>query len=366
MINTKRSNTALEGRPGASSADRPAPGSETWQRFTPAAKGRHYAQVIWSYVTRRHELPYLPEDVAIEITNVCNFKCSFCPQSDPDHHRFVPKSYLSPQQAETILRRLRSAGVRTNVIHWTHDGDAFVNKRFHEICEVGARFGFTSMYFATNGMLCTPDRLDQLPRGECSYIFTIDFSADEQTFETVRGTRGSWARVKSNINEILTNDAYEHIAIEVREITSFSTNDLDTIKKREAELAEMFPKSPRLSVFSKKFHNACGFLPAKSSSPRYHLCPYPWTSLSIASNGAVVACSRDLRRQTVAGNILHQELDEIWNSREMWKMRKNLINKKPDLNGACAGCDMPYRSEKFSVKNVYRTLRGRFRIFAHG
>jgi radical SAM protein with 4Fe4S-binding SPASM domain len=258
---------------------------------------------------------------------------------------------------------LRDAGVRTKAIHWTHDGEPFVNKRFHAICDVAARHGFTDMYFATNGMLCTHDRLDALPRDRCAYTFTIDFSADKDVFESIRGTRGSWARVRSNIVRILNSTAYDHISIELREISPFLTDDPNLLATREAHLRNMFPHSRRLRILSKSFHNACGYLSTKKRLYRYHLCPYPWTSLSIASNGNVLACSRDLRHQSVLGNILHQNVWDIWNGDRMLELRRNLATKRPDLNGACEHCDMPYSKEKFSFRNLMRTMRGRLRLF---
>jgi radical SAM protein with 4Fe4S-binding SPASM domain len=327
---------------------------------------RHYGRVAWHYGVRPTAAPpHGPEDISIEVTNVCNFRCTFCPQSAPVHHQLVPKSYLSPDNAAVLLRKIREGGVRTNVIHWTHDGEPFVNKRFHEICAIGISYGFNDMYFATNGMLCTPARLAQLPQADCAYTFTIDFSADEATFESVRGTPGSWARVRANIARILNDPAYAHITIEVRELSTFAESDPALIARREKRLRRLFPSSPRLLVRSKVFHNACGFLPAlrRARRTRYRLCPYPWTSLSVASNGDVVSCSRDLRHQSVLGNLFTQSLDEIWNGAAMQALRRHLIDQRPDRNGACAGCDMPYSVEKFTLLNIWRTLNGRFRLF---
>lgn len=363
MISIQHIGVAWRHRALGAPARRPIVVPANGARLRFLAKLRHYWQVLWSYLRRRTVLAYVPEDISLEVTNVCNFRCSFCPQSDPAHHRYVPKGYLSPQRTDVILGRLRAAGVRTKVIHWTHDGEPFVNKRFHEICAVAARHGFTEMYFATNGMLCTPERLERLPGGPCSYTFTIDFSADADTFESIRGTPGSWARVGANIRHILNAPTYAHIVIELREISSFSVDDPGLLATREARLREMFPANPRLRILSKTFHNACGFLPAKRPSHRYHLCPYPWTSLSIATNGNVVACSRDLRHQTVLGNILHQDLWDIWNGERMRNMRQNLIAERPERNGACADCDMPYAQDKFTLKNILTTLRGRLRLF---
>jgi len=368
MSTARFANRRDDGTPSSPPADGgPARSPAPVRRFSFSGKLHHYGRAFWHYcLVPTAAPPYGPEDISIEITNVCNFRCAFCPQSDPRHHHFVPKSYLSPQRAATLLQRLRDGGVRTNVIHWTHDGEPFVNKRFHEICDVGVAYGFNEIYFATNGMLCTPDRLAQLPRADCDYTFTIDFSADESTFESVRGTPGSWARVRDNIARILADPAYDHITIELRELSPFSESDPALIARRERALGRLFPSSRRLLVRSKVFHNACGFLPRlrRKRRARYRLCPYPWTSLSVASNGEVVACSRDLRHQSVLGNLFTQPLDDVWNGAPMQKLRRHLIDERPDRNGACAACDMPYNPEKFTLANLWRTSTGRLRLFS--
>ena len=88
-----------------------------------------YVNIFYHWQVRKNAaLPYAPEDISIELTNTCNFKCSFCPQSDPDHFNVVTRSTLTPDQADTLLAKLRAGGVQTDVIHWTLDGEPFINK----------------------------------------------------------------------------------------------------------------------------------------------------------------------------------------------------------------------------------------------
>ncbi len=333
--------------------------------FSQLSKLAHYAKVFVDYRIRKQDvLDYVPEDILVEVTNVCNFKCAFCAQADPKHHDLVPKTYLPPERAAMFLTKLRQGGVRTNTIHWTHDGEPFMNKRFHELCGVGLEYGFSNMYFATNGMLCTPDRLDSLPK-DAKYTFIIDFCADPDTFEDIRGTRGSWIVVKDNITKILTDDAYAHMSLEVKDISSFNETDPERVQSNFAKMKALFPSSSRVKFFTKTFHNGTGFMPMKNDkdSGSYFLCPYPWTSLSVSSNGDVVACCRDLQHKSVLGNLLRQSLDEIWNGAEMTRMRRMLRDKRPDQVYACAGCDMPYDSDKFAPKNILRTVVGRLQLF---
>ena len=116
-----------------------------------------FARIFYRWQIRKAVvLDYLPEEVSIEATNVCNFKCAFCPQSDPSHHQKIPRSYLAAATAEKLLRKLRDGGVKTRVLHWTLDGEPFMNKDFPQLCAIALKWDFDNIYFATNGMLLTP------------------------------------------------------------------------------------------------------------------------------------------------------------------------------------------------------------------
>lgn len=330
-----------------------------WQRMHRFA---YYLRAGRSWFRRDIRVDYLPEYISIEATNVCNFKCSFCPQSSPTHLATVGRSFMSAKGADLLLGRIREAGVRSRLLHWTLDGEPFMNRRFHELCEVACRWGFTEIAFATNGSLCTPSRLLELPR-TASYVLGIDYCADRDYFEQVRGTPGSWARVRRNVLAALEDERLGHIRIRLKDISSFDIADPSERRRRFKQLQRLFPRSGRLSFATKTFHNATGFLGGPGDrTRRYHLCPYPWGMLTLASNGDVVACSRDLERKTVLGNLLSQPLAEIWNGLPMRTLRRDLSARAPELQAACAGCDMPYDRTKYSLRNLVNAARGRLQL----
>ena len=327
---------------------------------------RRLAYYLWvanSWLLWRHlRLSYLPEYVSIEVTNLCNFKCAFCPQSSPTHLPTVGGSFLTVKKADLLLSKIREAGVQTRLLHWTLDGEPFMNRQFHRICEVACRWGFTEMDFASNGALCTSRRLQELPVG-ARYTLVIDYCADPEYFERVRGTRGSWSRIQRNILEVLEDAQLDRIHFRLKDISPFSITNSKELRKCSKQLQRLFPRSKRLVFATKTFHNATGFLGApEHRHKRYYLCPYPWATLNIASNGDVVACSRDLQRKTVLGNLLAQPLEEIWNGVPMRALRRNLRDRQPELSAACAGCDMPYDSSKYTVRNLLNTARGRLQL----
>jgi radical SAM protein with 4Fe4S-binding SPASM domain len=329
-------------------------------------KIRYYSRVLVAMHVRRSVItPYIPQYVAIEVTNVCNFRCAFCPQADPRHHELVPKDYLDPDRCEKILQEIRAAGITTELMHWTQDGEPFMNKRFADLVDLGVRHGFTNCHFATNGVLSTVDRLLEFPLKDCRLTLAIDYCTDPAYFEEVRGTKGSWEAVRENVGAILAHEALGNVYISISDISPYKFRSPEELSQRHRALIDLFPESKRLRIYGKTFHNATGLVEGPANAGHaYHLCPYPWTALRIACNGDVVVCCRDLRRQTVLGNVFEQRIMDIWNGDRMQEVRRHLLDKRPDAIEACRGCDLPYDDSKFSLRNMLKTLRERTQILS--
>jgi radical SAM protein with 4Fe4S-binding SPASM domain len=339
-----------------------------WRSDAVLTKVAHAVRMLYHWQLRRSTvLPYHPNEIDFEITNRCNFKCSFCPQSDPEHFNRVPATTITPEQATIILRKLRAGGLRTSIIHWTLDGEPFMHKRFHDVLAAAAAHGFDTHHFATNGYFVTPERLRQFPHRGQRYFLTPDFCSDEGFFETHRGTKGSWRVVLNNIRSCLADPTLGHVHFKITDISSYKIGDPAELERRFAALKRLFPESRRVTFGRRVFHNSTGYLPIAAEKlrerARYHLCPYPWFSFTIASNGDVVACCRDLEHKTILGNLFRQEFEDIWNGEKYQALRRDLAEKRPDRQRACVDCDMPYDVAKFSARNIAKTVVHRLLIF---
>jgi radical SAM protein with 4Fe4S-binding SPASM domain len=321
---------------------------------------RSYAEVFLHWKVWQHvELPYLPTEISLEITNRCNFKCAFCPQSKPTYFDLVPRMALTIDGARTLLAKLRTGGITTNLICWTLDGEPFMNQQFDGIVKTAVEFGFTTHHFATNGYFVTPERLATFPYDRAVFFLAIDFCSDETYFETYRGTPGSWRCVKDNVHHVLNDYRFRNFHFKLTDISSYTVTDPETLQRRFKAMKALFPKTHRLTFHHRVFHNMTGLTPIMKKSKKshaYNLCPYPWFSLRIASDGAVVACCRDLEHKTVLGNLYQQELAEIWNGAKYKALRQALVERRPGKVAACVECDMPYDDSKFSVRNIVKSL----------
>jgi hypothetical protein len=73
----------------------------------------------------------------------------------------------------------------------------------------------------------------------------------------------------------------------------------------------------------------------------------------------VVACCRDLRHDTVLGNLLTDSLLSVWNGPKYQQLRSALLARKPDSVGACRNCDLPYDANKFAFRHLFHIALNR-------
>ena len=55
-------------------------------------------------------------------------------------------------------------------------------------------------------------------------------------------------------------------------------------------------------------------------------CQFPWSSMTIKSNGEVVMCAEDYNNEIVLGDAKKESLYNIWNGGRYYKFRKQHFN----------------------------------------
>lgn len=76
-----------------------------------------------------------------------------------------------------------------------------------------------------------------------------------------------------------------------------------------------------------------------ASREERRVCPYPFHTLSIKSNGDVLVCCIDWLRATKVGNVFENTLEEIWNGKSLYELRKMHIEGTKSNNLSCEHCN---------------------------
>lgn len=317
-----------------------------------------------SYMLKRDRVWGQPLFFTIETLNNCNFRCVYCPQSEPEVHFKNGRGIMSLPDFEKIVANLRACfDVRLVSLH--RDGEPMLNRRLEAYISHLTGLGI-HVTMSSNCSLVTSARAKSLLQAGLKFVNT-DFCADAELYERLR-VNGVWAETLEGLRTLLSTA--EALGTEFQlVIKDMATHDAPAAQApallaRTRELLEKWPD--RVTVVPVRFHNALGESlldlgkvgPASDRS-NYSLCHQPWVNFTIDFAGRVVACCRDLRSEYVIGNLLEQSADDIWNGERMMELRRALREQRPEAIAICGACDVPW-SGSYSGRTPFEKAKNFF------
>ena len=265
----------------------------------------------------------LPEIYQIEITNACNFACSFCPRDLPGIRR--PDTFLDLKLAEMIAKRDLGGSY---FVEFQLAGEPTLHKQFNDIIALYKGKVLTGM--STNGSSvhgCLPGLLN------LDYL-TISIDSVEK-YEEVR-PGGKWERLVRNIDMLLDakgNSPWPHIDLQLIEFPGVERQRellLNLCKARGWENSVVVRTIPDCFLSITREYR---------ESRRKELCLNPWMSVSIQADGDVSSCCFSFGKEITYGNLKEQSLEEIWTtSEELKKFREEHLTK--NYRPICERCYM--------------------------
>jgi radical SAM protein with 4Fe4S-binding SPASM domain len=287
-----------------------------------------------------------PMNITIEQTNVCNLDCPVCETGAGILGR--TKGHMSLGQFKTIIDKV---GAHTNTLMFYFMGEPFLNKDAYNMIRYAKDSGIPFIETCTNGDFVDPVRI--VDSGLDKVSFQIG-GITQETHEVYR-VKGQIGRVMTNlIATIRERDRRgSKLQIDVGLIVmKHNEHEVDDFRRmvkeigadravvidpcvRTIEQGHAFLTVNRAYWFYDEAQFNRGILKPKNLPD--NTCPWIYYSLAIHVNGNVVPCCRDPRGEEVMGNILEQDLEEIWNGPKFRALRER-IQKDQGSVGICRLC----------------------------
>ena len=311
------------------------------------------------------KLPYLPYQVTIEPTNICNLRCPKCLQAYKDYPR--PFGYMPFEFYEKIIKE--------NHHHiWTlylmYGGESFLHKDFCKMVQLAKEYNIWQTFVHTNATLINEEVSYRIFESGLDNLI-ISFDGDnKETYEKLQ-TGANFEKTMENIKIFLK------IKKKLRKSKPFvSIKIIHSLKNQPNEISKDFLKCfnglPINRIYFEKLFAQGSYGKIllednnwdifnqnemiEKNSDKYFSCDNVYTEVVITWDGKLLRCCRDQEGYHEMGNLNKATIADIWNNQEFLSVRENL--KKKNVDGPCKICSSLWCGKpiNYNKKNIQELL----------
>jgi len=299
-----------------------------------------------------------PWELHLELTNLCNADCIFCPyQFQERETKMMPDEVFHKSVDDFVASGGGSVGLTPIV------GDALIHPDFvARVRALRALPKIDRIWVTTNAILLDKHGIDEVLRSGLTSITISTSGFDEPSYRRIYRS-SAYERFRRNVLDLVqrNRELPEPLTITIGLRTDRPLAEV----MQDPDFQPILACAPDID-FTWSFTSAGGRitreeLPAgmklRVVTSRKETCVQLYNGPIVLPDGTVMACSCVAAMDAVAdlgiGNVLTGSLAEIWTNDRMRKLRASFA--EGGLNKTCAGCDM-YRGLE-----MYRTSEGRER-----
>lgn len=304
-----------------------------------------------------------PLCVCIEPANLCNFKCLMCWQGTDEYKQnggpFANMDMDLYRKVISDIEEFASLGHMVKLVKLYSTGEPLLNPYLGEMVKLlKTKDICQQVEVTTNASLMTEDLARTFVDYGLDYFRASIYSVKPEEHERVtqskvlpqdilkkinflRAYRDAQGKMKPYIhakimdrhdeeNEMFKS-MYENVADE--QCIDIPWN---VPKLAEKALDRLYGGVEKGEEAKQEYLDFAGYKNRKA-------CRYPFTHMTVRSNGDVVVCCTDWSRDTKLGNVKEKSLKEIWESKELYNFRLMQIRTKGVNHPLCAGCVIPLK-----------------------
>ncbi len=269
----------------------------------------------------------IPRLVAIETTNACNAKCSFCPNSVLNRDRRV----MSDETFRKIVDDC--AQFELEAIEPFLNGEPFMDPQIvPRLQYIRQKLPRTKLRLYTNGYALTPERIDELLDLGIDHLFVSLNTLDPEQYKAVMGLR--LERTLGNIEYAVDPQRRKRLA---REITVRMTRTDKTTAEDETRFAA-YCREKNVNCMIVGLFNYLGDVRSPLPVPIFpceHL-----SRLDVLASGIVTLCCMDTQGEFAWGDVTKDSVLDVFNSKRARAYRKAHRTGKRRTIRPCDTCNL--------------------------
>lgn len=280
----------------------------------------------------------------VDITNLCNFRCGFCPTGDEQLLKKVkrPKGSMTLELFRKMVDDMKEFDRKFKHVNLYKDGEPLLNRHFPEMIRLMRDANVVEkLWTKTNGALLNPEMNARLIDAGLDMIGISVEAVSESGYKRIANADLDYSKFLENIRDLYARRGKCEIYIKIAN-SGLSQAEIDKF------YADFQPISTYVGIESltgwsnsnlKDFTlgtNPTTFdgLPLCDKD----VCAYPFYELAVNFNGTVSVCNEDWSHATIVGDITKNSLKEIWNGEPLFRFQEMLLEGRRKENLACGDC----------------------------
>lgn len=274
--------------------------------------------------------PDFPDHVYVELTNICNARCTICATPAMKRSREI----MSRELFRKVATECGERGAK-RLLPFLHGESLLVPGVLDYFREARDLSPGTHINLTTNGSRLTKETTETILGEKLidSLIVSID-GGDKETFEAIRlGLK--YDEVRENVLNFIRRRNELGLSRPTVAIAMVTIDENKHTRQRfKAEWKEA--DEVRYSVY----FNWAGRLENRGRTPnKINFCERMYHYITILADGRVALCCFDSEAQYAVGNLNDQSIHEVWHSEKFNEKRRLLYARDFDQLKICGKCD---------------------------
>lgn len=291
-----------------------------------------------------------PLTIYVEPTNVCNFRCVYCPESFVEYREVAGGFHrMDAAGFRHVLDNISALG-RLRTLNFYLLGEPFLNRALPDlIAEAVTRDVADRTAVTTNATVLDATMAERVLDSGLHYLRVSIYGGTEETAKARTQGRISLDQIAANLRSLreARDRRGSRLFLYVKMIDTTDPAENAAFLDRFRTLADEIAIEPVMNYNDPEGHNLAQktreeLLAHPHFQHRKRACPFPFYTLVIHADLRVSVCCVDWSKAAVVGDLKTESLRAIWNGSRLRDFRLAHLRGERHTLAACARCTYLY------------------------
>ena len=287
----------------------------------------------------------VPFVIFVDPSDLCNFKCKFCPSGDVNLMKQSGRSLktMDFDLYKKIINDICEFEKPIKVLRLYKDGEPLLNPRFADMINYAREKKCSERIdTTTNASLLNPKLNLKIIEARLDRINISIEGVNEQQYLDFSNYKINFDKFVSNIRHFYENKNDDCEVIVKINGDTISDDDKKKFYEIFGDIADgvfiehIMSCWPEFELKGVEVNQEFGIYGQKIKEVL--VCPYVFYSFSINSDGSASLCFLDWARKLIIGDARTESVKDIWNGEKLLNYQKMFLMKKRKQHPVCHNC----------------------------